>query len=81
MGLLEDLGDQSNFVKPQRAWCATCTIIKHLSEEEQKALLLIMNNPNVTHQAIVDVLVKNGHEISSGSLGRHRRGICSGVAK
>lgn len=81
MGLLEDLGNESNFPKSRRAWCSVCELIKDLDSKESEALKSRLNNKTITHAALSEVLRKNGYEISSSTLGRHRRGICTGDAK
>jgi len=81
MGLLEDLGNESNFPSVTRAWCSVCTLLKNLSPLESKALQQRMDNPKISHMAIHEVLKKNDYSISDNTIGRHRRGRCSGVAR
>lgn len=81
MGLLEDLSNESNFPKPKRAWCSVCELIKSLPEKEAAAFKMRLTSKTITHAALTAVLKKNGHEISSATIGRHRRGICTGDAK
>lgn len=81
MGLLEDLGNESNFPDTRRAWCSVCTLLQNLPSNESEALKLRMDNPKITHMAIHEVLQKNGYPISDSTIGRHRRGRCTGVAR
>lgn len=81
MGLLEDLGNESNFPDTRRAWCSVCTLLKELPPKESEALKLRMDNTKITHMSIHAVLQKNGYPISDSTIGRHRRGVCNGVAR
>lgn len=81
MGLLEDLGNESNFPKAKRAWCTVCELIKDLPEKESEVLVARMKLTNITHSSLALVLKKNGYEISSSTLSRHRRGLCAGDAQ
>jgi hypothetical protein len=81
MGLLEDLGDESKFPNSRRAWCSVCNLLKQLSPKESAALKLRMDNSRITHMSISAVLTDNGHPISDSTIGRHRRGRCTGVAR
>ena len=81
MGLLEDLGDESNFPVTRRAWCTVCEMFKKVSPEEAKILEERFANKAITHVSLSIVLRKNGFDISDGTIGRHRRGLCQGVAK
>jgi hypothetical protein len=81
MGLLEDLGNESNFPTVSRAWCTVCTLLKDLPDKERQALQQRMDNKNITHTAISAVLTANDYPISDSTIGRHRRGRCTGVAR
>jgi hypothetical protein len=81
MGLLEDLGNESNFPVTRRAWCSVCEMLKTLSDAERKALMSRLENKAITHMSLSIVLKNNGYEISDSTLGRHRRGVCQGVAR
>jgi hypothetical protein len=81
MGLLEDLGNESNFPDSRRAWCSVCTLLKQLPQKESEALKLRMDNSRITHISIAAVLKDNGHSISDSTIGRHRRNRCTGVAR
>lgn len=81
MGLLEDLANESNFPKTVRAWCSMCELLKSLSEKESKALQARLDDKNVTHVALSQVLKQNGINIGDGVIGRHRRKGCAGGAK
>ncbi len=81
MGLLDDLTNENNFLHVRRAWCSVCALISKLSKEEAKALQDRMDNPSVSHRALSKILKTNGHDVTEGTLGRHRRGDCQGVAK
>ena len=81
MGLLEDLGNESNFPKTKRAWCSVCELLNSLSEKESELLKARFSLKHITHRSLSDVLKKNGYEISDSTIGRHRRGLCQGAAK
>jgi len=81
MGLLEDLGNESNFPDARRAWCTVCELLKELLPKESEALKLRLDNKNITHMSIANVLKNNGHPISDSTVGRHRRGSCTGVTR
>lgn len=81
MGLLDDLKNDANFVDKPRSWCATCTLLASLSEEERKLLTAKLEDKSISHSSISKVLSANGYNLASGTLGRHRRGECQRVAK
>lgn len=81
MGLLEDLGDENNFPAVRRAWCTVCELLKQLPPKESQALQLRLDNKNISHMAISVVLKNNNHAISDSTIGRHRRGRCTGVTR
>ena len=81
MGLLDDLNNENNFLHSRRAWCSVCTLIEKLPTEESKALKEKMANPSIAHRALSKILKANGYDVTDGTLGRHRRGDCQGVAK
>jgi hypothetical protein len=81
MGLLEDLGNESNFPDIRRAWCSVCNLLKELPEKESQALKLRLDNVKITHMSIANVLKDNGYSVSDSTIGRHRRNRCTGVAR
>jgi hypothetical protein len=81
MGLLEDLGNESNFPESRRAWCSVCNLLKELPPKESEALKMRMSNTRITHISISAVLTNNGYPISDSTIGRHRRNRCTGVAR
>jgi hypothetical protein len=81
VGLLEDLGNESNFPKAKRAWCSICELIKDLPEKESEVFVARMLIKDITHSSLALVLKKNGYEISQSTVSRHRRGLCSGDAQ
>jgi hypothetical protein len=81
MGLLDDLSNVEAFGKAQSLFCGVCTLLGELSVEERELLTKRMAEPKVSHTALSRILKENGYPISDGVIGRHRRGICSGVAK
>lgn len=81
MGLLDDLADAEAFRKAQSLFCGVCVLLKELPPAESKLLEQRMADPLIGHTALSRVLKSNGHNISDGVLGRHRRGLCTGVAE
>lgn len=81
MGLLDDLTNVHTFGKAQSLFCGVCTLLGELPETEREALIKTMAQPKVSHTQLSRVLKENGYNISDGVMGRHRRGVCSGVAK
>lgn len=81
MGLLDDLSNVEAFGKAQSLFCGVCTLLGELPEAEREALTTVMAKPKVSHTALSKILKENGYPISDGVVGRHRRGVCSGVAK
>jgi hypothetical protein len=81
MGLLDDLSNVQSFGKAQSLYCAVCTLLGELPDNERDALIKAMAQPKIGHTALSRVLKENGHSISDGVIGRHRRGICTGVAR
>ena len=81
MGLLDDLSNVEAFGKAQSLFCGVCTLLAELSPAERDLLQTRMAEPKVSHMALSRILKENGYHISDGVMGRHRRGVCSGVAK
>jgi len=81
MGLLDDLSDAKSFGKAQSLFCSVCTLLAQLPKEESTLLARHMKDSKIGHIALSRILKKNGYEISDGVIGRHRRGLCKGVAK
>jgi|LakMenEpi05Aug10_1017310.scaffolds.fasta_scaffold13302_2 hypothetical protein len=81
MGLLDDLSNVESFGKAQSLFCGVCTLLGELPQAECDALVATMAKPKVSHTALSKLLKENGYNISDGVMGRHRRGVCSGVAK
>jgi hypothetical protein len=81
MGLLDDLSNVESFGKAQSLFCGVCTLLGELPEAEREALIATMAKPKIGHTALSKLLKENGYNISDGVVGRHRRGVCSGVAK
>lgn len=81
MGLLDDLSDDLSFGKAQSLFCGVCSLLKELPKAEAQALEKRLNQDNITHTGISQVLKKNGINISDGVIGRHRRKICSGATR
>lgn len=80
MGLLEDLNNESNFKHPRRAWCSVCLMLESLNKDERKAFTDRLADKNVSNTALSRVLKANDISISDGTISRHRRGECQGVA-
>ena len=81
MGLLDDLSNVESFGKAQSNYCGVCTLLGDLPKDESKLLHERMADAKVSHTALSRILKENGYNISDGVMGRHRRGVCSGVAK
>jgi hypothetical protein len=81
MGLLDDLSNVEAFGKAQSLFCGVCTLLGELPQAERDALVATMARPKISHTALSKILKENGYPISDGVVGRHRRGVCSGVAK
>ncbi len=81
MGLLDDLKDQKKLAKLPNAYCVTCDLLLALPEEERIALEETLNDKTITHASISRILRANGYDIKEGTLGRHRKDGCQGVAK
>jgi hypothetical protein len=81
MGLLEALVNEGNFPKTRRSFCSVCNLLGSLDIKEREALEARMSDKQVSHTALSLVLRSNGHDISDGTIGRHRRKVCGGVAK
>lgn len=81
MGLLEDLGDESNFPLGSKQKCAVCVLLVELPTKEQGLLQSRFDNKKISHTALHKVLKNNDIHISDSVIGRHRRGVCAGVPK
>lgn len=80
MGLLDDLNNETNFVHPRRAWCSVCKLIESLPKAEGEAFASKLLEPHITNTALSRVLKANGHDVSDGTISRHRRKECHGVS-
>lgn len=74
MGLIDALGGDDLVRRPE---CTIKALLLSLPDKERDALLAAMNNPAKSHTFISRVLRDEGHNISSNTVGRHRRGDCS----
>ena len=81
MGLLDDLKDEKKLAKLPNANCTTCDLLIALPKAEREALEARLNDRTITHASISRVLRANGYDIKEGTLGRHRKNGCQGVAK
>ena len=81
MGLLEDLGDKSNFPRPKGQMCSVCALLLDLPETERKLLQSKFEDSQISHTSFHQILKKNDIHISDSVIGRHRRGVCSRGAK
>ena len=80
MSFLDDLADESKLINLRRSLCTVCRLINSLDDPEREALLLRMGDPEISHASISRILKANGYDITEGTLGRHRRNGCQGVA-
>lgn len=81
MGLLDDLSNAEAFGKVQSLYCGVCSLLGELPQAERESLIKRMAEPKISHTALSRILKENGYPISDGVMGRHRRGICSGVSR
>lgn len=81
MGLLDDLSNVESFGKVQSLYCGMCKLLKELPTNEREALDERMKDERIGHALLSRILKQNGYNISDGVIGRHRRGLCTGVAK
>jgi hypothetical protein len=57
--------------------CTIKSIHEVMEEPDKSAFAEILLNPSVTGAAIAAVLKRRGYMISSHTVQRHRRGVCS----
>lgn len=57
--------------------CTIKTIFESMEDSDRTALIAALENPSVTGSAIAAVLKRRGHPISSHTVQRHRRQVCS----
>jgi hypothetical protein len=81
MGLLEALTNEGNFPKSRGSYCSVCNLLGDLELKEREVLEARMNTKSISHVSLSQVLRSNGYDISDGTIGRHRRKVCGGVAK
>jgi len=81
MGLLEDLGDESNFPLGSKQKCSVCILLLELPDKERNLLQGRFDNKKISHTTLHKVLKNNDIHISDSVIGRHRRGVCAGVTK
>ena len=74
-GLLDDIEELS-----RKQSCIVGSFIATLPEEDQKDLRVAFDGPYKA-PAILQVLEKRGAQFNITTLQRHRRGVCSCVAK
>lgn len=79
MGLLDDLGEEANFLSFPGSRCSVCELMAQLPDKERELLQLRFDDRRVTGASITKVLRANGYSFSEGTLQRHRRGACRGL--
>lgn len=58
--------------------CTVCALLKTLDKTDAKILNEALFDPSYTHTGIARALRAEGHNVSSSSLSRHRKGECAG---
>lgn len=79
MGLLDDLGEEANFLSYPGSRCSVCEMMSELPSKERELLQSRLNDRRITGAAITKVLRANGFAFSDGTIQRHRRGNCRGL--
>lgn len=59
--------------------CSVCVLIGQLPKQDGKALSDALADPTVQTSVIFRALRSEGHQISSTTLGRHRKRECRGL--
>lgn len=73
--LLDEIYEVQAQARP--SMCTVKTILETLSPADQEAMQQAFDTPGVQGTSIAKVLKKRGHQISSHTVQRHRRGSCS----
>ena len=71
------LDDFTSASRPKRMQCTLGQVLDALDDDDEKVVRAAIADENVTHSAIAKVLVANGHTITQGVVGRHRKGDCA----
>jgi hypothetical protein len=56
--------------------CLPARILADLDPAEAKALSVALDGADVSPEWVAEVLRKNGHQITGGTIRRHRRRLC-----
>jgi hypothetical protein len=64
----------------QGSVCRVCRFLIDLPKSDSATLRAALEGDVYTHKQIADALTAEGWEVSALSVGRHRRGVCRGVA-
>jgi hypothetical protein len=62
------------------AICTVCRLLVELGEPDRSTLEDALTGDGYTSKQIAAALVAEGHRVSSGTVSRHRRRECRGVA-
>lgn len=58
--------------------CTMCDLTEQLDKRDMAALTAALADETFTHAAIARALRAEGHKVSAITVGRHRKGECSG---
>lgn len=73
--LLDEILEEQEAGKATR--CTIRSIAEQMEDPDRSALVSALENPSVTGAAIAAVLKRRGFTISSHTVQRHRRKVCS----
>jgi hypothetical protein len=59
--------------------CSVCLLLRELPKSESAALQTMLDDYSWTANHIYDAVTGEGHTIGRQTIGRHRRGDCSGL--
>lgn len=79
MDLLASLNTLSNTDILNGPRCTVSIALGKMTDDEQKALVAVIDNPDIAATLISNALISNGHTVKSDAVRRHRkRGLAEG---
>lgn len=79
MSLAGDLARVDQYVPVKGPQCTVCRALLSMPPEDADALRASLAGPAMT-TAIAQIVRANGYRIATGTLQRHRNGLCRGDA-
>ena len=79
MNLAASLAKHAPTLKGPR--CTVCQLLSDLDDANAAVLHAALADANYTHNGIARALRAEGYQVGAGTISRHRKGECVGVAR